>query len=144
MTRPYILTVDDDPLVLRAVERDLQSRYAPAYRVVALNLARAGLELLSKIRAENEQVALLLVDQRMPVMTGVEFLAAARSLFPAAMRVLLTAYADTEAAIEAINRIQLHYYLVKPWDPPAEKLYPVLDDLLAEWKAGMFPPGMRR
>ena len=143
MKKPYILSIDDDPQVLSAVERDLHSYYAKDYRVVSLNLGRIALDFLRKIQAEQGTVALFLVDQRMPQMTGVEFLKEARLLFPAAMRVLLTAYADTEAAVEAINDVRLHYYMLKPWDPPEEKLFPVLNDLLAEWSAKMYPPGKR-
>jgi thioredoxin reductase (NADPH) len=143
MNKPLILTVDDDPVVLKTVERDLRTRYSRDYRIVSINLGTAALDYLKKMQAQNENVALLLVDQRMPQMTGVEFLVQARPLFPAAKKVLLTAYADTEAAITAINLVRLDYYLMKPWDPPEENLYPILDDLLHEWRASMYPPGQR-
>jgi thioredoxin reductase (NADPH) len=143
MNKPFIFTVDDDPIVLKAVERDLNNRYAKEYRILSINLGSAALDYLTRIRAENEQVALLLVDQRMPQMSGIDFLSQAHQSFPAARKVLLTAYADTEAAIEAINKVHLDYYLMKPWDPPEELLYPILDDLLGDWKAWMFPPGRR-
>jgi len=143
MKKPIILTVDDDPVVLKAVERDLRSRYGAKYQVVSINLGTAALNYLRRMQQENENVALMLVDQRMPQMTGVEFLAQARPLYPAAKRVLLTAYADTEAAIAAINQVRLDYYLQKPWDPPEEKLYPILNDLLTEWNIALFPPGQR-
>ena len=143
MSKPYILTVDDDPIVLKAVERDLQKRYAKEYRVVSINLGSAALDFLKQTQGQNENVALLIVDQRMPQMSGVEFLEAAHPFFPAAKKVLLTAYADTEAAIDAINRVRLDYYLMKPWDPPEEHLFPIVDDLLGDWKAWMFPPGQR-
>ena len=144
MNKPFILTVDDDPIVLKSVERDLQNRYSQDYRVVSINMGTAALDYLKKKQGEEDLVALLLVDQRMPQMTGVDFLARAHTLFPAARKVLLTAYADTEAAIDAINKVRLDYYLMKPWDPPEEHLYPILDDLLNEWKAWMFPPGKRQ
>jgi thioredoxin reductase (NADPH) len=143
MNKPIILTVDDDPVVLKAVDRDLRVRYGEHYRIVPLNLGTAALDFLQRSQGKNESVALLLVDQRMPQMTGVEFLVNARAYYPAAKKVLLTAYADTEAAMDAINQVGLDYYLMKPWDPPEEKLYPILDDLLAEWRAWMFPLGKR-
>ncbi len=143
MKKPFILTVDDDPVVLKAVERDLQQRYAQEYRVVGINLGSAALDFLKQVRQQDENVALLLVDQRMPQMTGVEFLVEAHLRFPAAKKMLLTAYADTEAAIDAINKVRLDYYLMKPWEPPEERLYPILDDLLGEWKALLYPPGQR-
>jgi thioredoxin reductase (NADPH) len=143
MTKPIILTVDDDPVVLKAIQRDLQNRYASAYRVVTINLGRAALEFLKETQGQHGDVALMVVDQRMPQMSGVEFLVQAHPYFPAARKMLLTAYADTEAAIFAINQVRLDYYLMKPWDPPEEQLYPILDDLLADWKAWMRPPGRR-
>jgi thioredoxin reductase (NADPH) len=131
--------VDDDPDVLKAVERDLRRRYAEKYRVVGAASGPAALELLQKLQQRNEPVALLLVDHRMPEMTGIELLAEAIKVVPEARRVLLTAYADTDAAIRAINEVHLDHYLLKPWDPPAEKLYPVLDDLLEDWQASYRP-----
>jgi len=126
MAKPIILTVDDEPQVLNAVERDLRKRYHADYRIIKAN---SGSEALQA------SVALFLADQRMPVMTGTDFLNQARELYPEARKVLLTAYADTEAAIDSINSIGLDYYLMKPWDPPEQTLYPVLDDLLSDWLA---------
>ncbi len=140
MAKPVILTVDDDPEVLRAVERDLRRHYAREYRVLRADSGASALETLGKLKLRGDPVALFLVDQRMPRMTGVEFLAEARKVFPEAKKVLLTAYADTEAAIRAINDVGLDHYLQKPWDPPEEKLYPVLDDQLEEWLSGFRPP----
>jgi thioredoxin reductase (NADPH) len=140
MPKPVIVAVDDDRTVLAAVERDLRRRYGKDYRIVSADSGAAALSALRRLRLRNDPVALLLVDQRMPRQTGVEFLAEAMSLYPEVKRVLLTAYADTEAAIRAINEIRLDYYLLKPWDPPEEKLYPVLDDLLGDWQAGFRPP----
>src|ERR1035441_3626638 len=139
MAKPILLTVDDDPEVLRAVERDLRRRYAERYRVLRADSGAAALEALRALKRRGDSVALLLVDQRMPQMTGVEFLGQAMELFPSAKRVLLTAYADTDAAIQAINSARIHHYLLKPWDPPEEHLYPVLDDLLEDWM-GSFRP----
>jgi thioredoxin reductase (NADPH) len=138
--RPVILTVDDDPDVLRAVERDLRAKYRGQYRIFSEKSGMAALELLRRLEKQNEAVALLLVDHRMPQMNGIETLAAAMKIFPEAKRVLLTAYADTEAAIRAINEVQLNHYLLKPWDPPDQHLYPVLDDLLEDWSANYHPP----
>ena len=140
MAKPFILTVDDDPAVLRAIERDLRGKYAANYRIVCAESGKAALELLVQIKDRNEDTALILADQRMPEMEGVEFLAKARQIHPYARRVLLTAYADTTAAICAINEVRLHHYLIKPWDPPEQNLYPVLDDLLADWHAEYAPP----
>jgi thioredoxin reductase (NADPH) len=140
MARPVILTIDDDPDVLRAIERDLRQRYNQTYRVLRSESGNAALGLLRRLEQRNDPVALLLVDYRMPHMDGIETLTAAMRLYPDAKRVLLTAYADTEAAIKAINDIQLHHYLLKPWDPPEQQLYPVLDDLLDEWLATHKPP----
>jgi thioredoxin reductase (NADPH) len=130
-----ILTVDDDPEVSRAVARDLRRRYGGNYRIVRAESGEQGLEVLRELKLRGDLVALLLADYRMPQMNGIEFLEEAMDLFPSARRVLLTAYADTGAAINAINVVDLDHYLLKPWDPPEEKLYPVLDDLLAAWKA---------
>lgn len=140
MAKPTLLTVDDDSLVLRAVERDLKRQYAARFRVVAASSGDEALETLREIETRGEAVALLLADQRMPNMTGVEFLEKARAIFPDARRVLLTAYADTEAAIAAINGAAIDHYLLKPWDPPQECLYPALDGLLDDWLATYRPP----
>ena len=138
--RPVLLTVDDDPEVLRAVERDLRREYGERYRVLRADSGTAALALLDQLRLRGDPVALLLADQRMPGMTGVEFLEQAMALVPGAKRVLLTAYADTDAAIRAINRVRIHYYLMKPWDPPEQNLYPYLRDLLDDWQAQYRPP----
>ncbi|MDR3676979.1 MAG: FAD-dependent oxidoreductase [Acidobacteriota bacterium] len=140
MAKPVLLTVDDDPEVLRAVERDLRHRYAERYRVLRADSGAAAMEALRGLKRRGDSVALLLVDQRMPQMTGVEFLGQAMALFPNSKRVLLTAYADTDAAIRAINDARIHHYLLKPWDPPEEHLYPVLDDLLDDWMGSFRPP----
>jgi thioredoxin reductase (NADPH) len=139
MPKPVLLTVDDDPEVLRAIERDLRSRYANHYRVMRANSGSAGLATLRELKARNNPVALLLADQRMPQMDGVNFLSAAMEMHPLAKRALLTAYADTSAAIDAINEARVHYYLMKPWDPPEEKLFPALDDMLHDWTATFRP-----
>jgi thioredoxin reductase (NADPH) len=139
MPKPVLLTVDDDPEVLRAVERDLRKRYADRYRVVRADSGITALQSVQTLKRRNEAVALLLADQRMPEMNGVEFLNKALAIYPEARRVLLTAYADTDAAIQAINEARIHHYLLKPWDPPEEHLYPVLDDLLEDWHAGYRP-----
>jgi thioredoxin reductase (NADPH) len=138
--KPVIITVDDDREVLRAVERDLRRHYGEHYRVLRAESGSSALEALKTLKLRNDPVALLLVDQRMPEMTGVEFLERAIALYPDAKRALLTAYADTEAAIRAINTARVEYYLMKPWDPPEEQLYPVLDDLLEDWQASFHPP----
>jgi len=140
MPKPVLLTVDDDPEVLRAIERDLRSRYSNRYRVMRANSGSAALDTLRELKARNNPVALLLADQRMPQMDGVGFLSEAMELHPLAKRALLTAYADTSAAIDAINEARVHYYLMKPWDPPEEKLFPALDDLLHDWTATFRPP----
>src|SRR5580692_9423044 len=140
MPKPAILTVDDDPEVLRAIERDLRQRYADRYRILRADSGKAALEALDQLKKRNDPVALFLVDQRMPQMTGVAFLTEAMKLYPKAKRVLLTAYADTDAAIKAINEVQIQNYLLKPWDPPETKLYPSLDDLLNDWQATVRPP----
>jgi thioredoxin reductase (NADPH) len=139
MPKPVLLTVDDDPEVLRAVERDLRKKYADRYRIVRADSGVSALQSLQTLQKRNEAVALLLVDQRMPEMSGVEFLNKAIAIYPEAKRVLLTAYADTDAAIQAINKARIQHYLLKPWDPPEEQLYPVLDDLLGDWQAGYRP-----
>ncbi len=133
VARPAILTVDDDPSVSRAVARDLRRKYGEGYRIVRAESGPQALEALKEIKLRGEQVAVLLADYRMPQMSGIEFLEQAMDLFPLARRVLLTAYADTDAAIQAINVVDLDHYLLKPWDPPEEKLYPVVDGLLDAW-----------
>lgn len=140
MAKPAILAVDDDRPVLQAVARDLRTQYGREYRVLTAASGRDALELLEELILRNDPVALLLVDQRMPEMTGVEFLEEAIGLFPDVKRALLTAYADTEAAIRAINNARLDYYIMKPWDPPEERLYPILDELLEDWRADYRPP----
>jgi thioredoxin reductase (NADPH) len=140
MVKPILLTIDDDTEVLKAVERDLRTRYAADYRILSANSGQAALALLDKLRQRAEPVALFLADYRMPQMTGIEFLSRAMPIFPDAKRVLLTAYSDTEAAIRAINEIKLDHYLLKPWDPPDLNLYPVLDDLLGDWLGSYRPP----
>jgi len=134
--RPAIVAVDDEPAVLAAVSRDLRRGFGQRYRVMRAGSGAEGLELLRQVRARGEQVALLVADQRMPGLSGTDYLVKARELVPDAKRVLLTAYADTEAAIQAINEVSLDYYLLKPWDPPEELLFPVLEDLLTTWEAG--------
>ncbi|MEA3246179.1 MAG: FAD-dependent oxidoreductase [Gemmatimonadota bacterium] len=140
MAKPVILSVDDDPEVLNAVERDLRRQYRQDYRIVKSPSGGEALEALAQLKARNDAVALFLVDERMPGMSGTQFLAQARTLYPDARKVLLTAYADTEAAIAGINAVGLDHYLMKPWDPPEERLYPVLTDLLADWRATYTPP----
>ncbi|HEX6355576.1 FAD-dependent oxidoreductase [Actinophytocola sp.] len=138
--RPALLAVDDDPHVLRAVRRDLNHAYADRYRILAATSAADGLRILDRLEERREEPALLLVDQRMPEMNGIEFMAESLPRFPDARRVLLTGYADTAVAIDGINQVHLHHYLVKPWEPPTERLYPVLDELLEEWQASYQPP----
>ena len=140
MPKPVMLTVDDDPEVLRAIERDLRGHYADRYRVMRANSPSAALSTLKELKARNNPVALLLADQRMPLMDGVGFLTEAMDIHPQAKRALLTAYADTNAAIDAINEARVHYYFMKPWDPPEEKLFPALDDLLHDWSAQFRQP----
>ena len=138
MAKPVILTVDDDREVLRAIERDLRRKYASDYRVLRAESGAAAMEIVRELKVRNNTVALFLVDQRMPGLSGVEFLEQAITLYPDAKRVLLTAYADTDAAIAAINEAGVNYFLLKPWDPPEINLYPVLDELLEDWQAA-FP-----
>jgi thioredoxin reductase (NADPH) len=140
MAKPVILTVDDDPEVLQAVARDLRRQYGDRFRIIRADSGASALEAVQQLKLRNEPVALFLVDQRMPQISGVEFLEQALPPFPDAKRALLTAYADTDAAIRAINSTQIDYYLLKPWDPPEERLYPVLDDLLDDWQASFHPP----
>ncbi len=137
--KPVILTVDDDPAVLQSISRDLRKQYGDRFRIVRADSGAVALETTEKLKLRGDTVALFLADQRMPGMSGVEFLEQGSEIFPAAKRALLTAYADTNAAISAINDARLDYYLLKPWDPPEEKLYPVLDDLIQDWKAGFKP-----
>ena len=139
-TKPAILAVDDEPEVLNAVERDLRKRFAAEYRILKAGSGSQALETLGQMKRRNDALALLLVDARMPHMSGTEFLVQARKLYPEARKVLLTAYADTDVAIAGINQVQLDHYLLKPWDPPAERLYPVLEDLLGDWSATFRPP----
>ena len=138
--RPCLVTVDDDPNVSRAVARDLRRKYGEHYRVVRAESGEQALDALKQMKLRGDAVAILLADYRMPQMSGLEFLEAAMDIYPAARRILLTAYADTGAAIEAINVVDLDYYLLKPWDPPEEKLYPVLDAQLDAWKANDYSP----
>ena len=140
MSKPVILTVDDDPQVLQAVARDLRQQYGNNFRIMRADSGMTALDTLEKLKLRNETVALFLADQRMPQMSGVEFLQKGLSMYPNAKRALLTAYADTDAAINAINKTQVDYYLMKPWDPPQERLYPVIDDLLEDWMAHFRPP----
>jgi len=139
MAKPVLLTVDDDPEVLRAVERDLRKRYADRYRILRADSGATALRSLETLKRRNESVALFLADQRMPEMSGVEFISQAIPRYPEAKRVLLTAYADTDAAIQAINQARINHYLLKPWDPPEEHLYPVIDYLLEDWQANHRP-----
>jgi thioredoxin reductase (NADPH) len=140
MSKPVILTVDDEPEVLNAVERDLRKQYAAEYRIVKASSGAQALDAVRQLKQRNAAIALFLVDARMPKMSGTEFLIEARRIYPDARKVMLTAYADTDVAIAGINEVQLDHYLMKPWDPPAERLYPVLDDLLGDWSASFRPP----
>ena len=139
-TKPVLLTVDDDPQVLIAIEHDLKKRYGNRFRILQANSGQKGLGLIKQLKLRNELVALFLVDQRMPEMTGVELLQHTMNVFPEAKRILLTHYGDTEAVMRSINNVKIDYYLTKPWDPPEEQLYPVLDDLLDDWWASCRPP----
>lgn len=139
MKLPILFSIDDDPQVLQAIQQDLRKRYRREYRILATTSVREALDSLADLKKKGDEVALFLSDQRMPDMAGVDFLREARKTFPTAKRVLLTAYSDTDSAIRAINEVQLDYYITKPWDPPEEKLYPILDDLLADWKAAFRP-----
>ena len=139
MKLPFIVIVDDDEQVLHAITRDIRAQYHAAYKILSTSSASEALEALTELKNSGDTVALFLVDQRMPEMEGVDFLQKALKIFPDAKRVLLTAYSDTVAAIKAINIVQLDYYLTKPWNPPAEKLYPVLDDQLEDWQAHYTP-----
>lgn len=139
-SRPALFSVDDDPEVLQAIKRDLKQLYGRNYRIISVNSGKKALELLQKFKIQNQPVALFLVDQRMPQMTGVEFLYKAIKIFPKAKRVLLTAYADTDAAIQAINTVKIDHYLLKPWYPAEEYLYPILNDLIDDWLSKFNPP----
>ncbi len=139
MSKPVILAVDDEPDVLSAIERDLYSHFRTSYRIVKAGSGAQALKVVDELKQRGSDVALFMVDERMPEMTGIEFLREAMQLYPGSRKVLLTAYADTETAIKAINEIRLDHYLTKPWDPPSERLYPALDDLLEEWSAGSKP-----
>ena len=133
MAKPILLSVDDDTDVLRAIERDLRTKYGAEFRVIGSDSPEAALTLLKQLKLRSDSVALLIADQRMPRMEGVAFLQEAMHVFPEAKRALLTAYADTNAAIDAINQASINYFFLKPWDPPSEHLYPQLDDLLDDW-----------
>src|ERR671938_1680538 len=135
MGHPAILTVDDDPSVSRAIARDLRRKYGEEYRVLRASAAADALDALRELKLRGGRVAVLLADYRMPQINGIEFLEQAMDLFPNARRALLTAYADTDAAIQAINLVDVDHYLLKPWDPPEEKLYPVVDALVETWRA---------
>jgi thioredoxin reductase (NADPH) len=139
MERPIIFSIDDDPQVLRAISRDLKSKYNKDYKIISTESANEALESLTDLKNSSDVVAMFVVDQRMPEMEGVNFLEKAMKIYPNAKRILLTAYSDTEAAIKAINDVQLDYYLMKPWDPPEEKLYPVINDLLDDWHSDYIP-----
>src|ERR1700758_1721539 len=139
MPKPILLSVDDDSDVLRAIERDLRSQYGAQYRVIGSDTPEKALDILKQLKVRNDSVALLLADQRMPNMNGVEFLQEGMQIFPDAKRALLTAYADTSAAISAINEANINYFFMKPWDPPEDNLYPQLDDLLDDWRASYRP-----
>jgi thioredoxin reductase (NADPH) len=140
MAKPVIMTIDDDAQVLGAIAQDLRRRYGADYRIVRAASGMEALDALQQLKERGDVVALLLSDHRMPQMDGVEFLELSKPLYPEAKRALLTAYADTEAAIRAINKVRVDYYLMKPWDPPETLLYPVLDDLLEDWRASYRPP----
>jgi thioredoxin reductase (NADPH) len=139
MKKPMIFAIDDDNSVIRAIERDLRKYYGKDYRIITAQTGNEALESLNRLKLRNEVVALFVSDQRMPGLSGVDFLVRAKDIYPDAKRALLTAYSDTDSAIKAINEVQLDYYLMKPWDPPEERLYPVLNDLLDEWQASYRP-----
>ena len=139
MKKPYIIALDDDASVLHAVERDLKAKYAPDYRILAVDTPKKALDIVRQLTSRGDLIALFVVDQRMPLMNGTEFLKEAMVLQPTARRVLLTAYADSTAAIDAINQVKLNHYLMKPWEPPARNLYPVLSDQLEDWQASHRP-----
>ena len=135
MARPVILSVDDETHVLNAIDRDLRRRFASEYRVLKASSGEEALQAVRELKKRGVPLALFLVDQRMPFMSGTEFLAEAVKLYPEARKALLTAYSDTQAAITSINELKLDYYFLKPWDPPERELYPVLEDLLGDWAA---------
>ena len=137
--KPIIFSIDDDLQVLRSLKSDLRSEFKQEYRIISTDSAKEALSSLLEMKKKGEEVALFISDQRMPEMPGVDFLEKAREIYPDARRVLLTAYSDTDAAIKAINEVQLDYYLMKPWDPPTERLYPVINDLLDEWQSNYRP-----
>jgi thioredoxin reductase (NADPH) len=139
MSQPIIFLIDDDQQVLRAINRDLRTKYRQEYRIMSTDSVKEALDTLLELKNKGEEVAIFISDQRMPEMQGVDFLCRAITFYPSAKRVLLTAYSDTEAAIKAINDVKLDYYLTKPWDPPEEKLYPVIDDLLDDWQGDFRP-----
>src|SRR5579871_2762775 len=139
MSKPILLSVDDDTDVLRAIERDLRSQYGADFRIIGSEAPEKALDILKQLKIRNDSVALLLADQRMPQMDGVAFLQEGMRIFPEAKRALLTAYADTNAAISAINEASINYFFMKPWDPPTDHLYPQLDDLLDDWQATYHP-----
>lgn len=139
MKLPFIIVVDDDVQVLRAIQRDVRKKYRDEYRVLAAGSGKEALEAVGELKQKNESVAMFLSDQRMPEMEGTDFMERAKVIFPDAKKVLLTAYSDIEAAIKAINTLRLDYYLLKPWNPPEEKLYPVLTDLLEDWQGSFIP-----
>ena len=134
MDKPIIFSIDDDPQVLNAIARDLKARYSNDYKVISTTSATEALEMVVELKNESRAIAMFICDQRMPKMTGVEFMVSAIKIYPDTKRILLTAYADTETAIIAINKAQLDYYLTKPWDPAEKELYPVVDDLLSDWE----------
>ena len=140
MSKPIILTTDDEIEVGNAIERDLRKQFGKDYRIIKTTSGKEALETIRQLKQRNDQIALFLTDQRMPEMEGTDFLEEAMKLYPEARKVLLTAYADTDAAIAAINKLALDYYLMKPWDPPEEKLYPVITDLLDDWRSINRPP----
>src|SRR3954452_13674210 len=137
--QPILFVIDDDLQVLRAIVRDLRDQYRADYRVISTSVVAEALDALKELKNKGETVAMFISDQRMPEMDGVSFLDEAMEIFPTAKRVLLTAYSDTEAAIKAINEVRLDYYLMKPWNPPEEKLYPVIHELLDEWQNSYKP-----
>jgi len=139
MKLPFIIIIDDDPQVLRAIQRDVRSKFREEYKVLAADSAVEALEAIKELKLKKETVALFISDQRMPQMDGTTFLEGAKEFFPEAKKVLLTAYSDTEAAIKAINTLKLDYYLLKPWNPPEEKLYPIILDLLEDWQNNFIP-----
>lgn len=139
-SKPVLLAVDDDPLVLRALERDLRQQYGNRFRILRADSGQKALELIKKLKLRNGLAALFLVDQNMPLMTGVEFLEHTMNIFPETKRMLLTTYDDTDAVIKSINKVKIDYYLTKPWDPPEEHLYPVLNDVLDDWWSSFRPP----